>query len=93
MPFSWNGNNLNRPDQISDPHKAGIVAANPDPACQILDSQPKGRAPERVGTLANWFKLVFPIVTALVIGGGVTMLYAATLFGPLARFWTDLGLE
>jgi type II secretory pathway component PulF len=47
----------------------------------------------RATTLANWFKLVFPIVTALVIGGGVTMLYAATLFGPLARFWTDLGLE
>jgi general secretion pathway protein F len=47
----------------------------------------------RAMTLANWFKLVFPIVTALVIGGGVTMLYAATLFGPLARFWSDLGID
>jgi general secretion pathway protein F len=47
----------------------------------------------RAATLANWFKLLFPIVTALVIGGGVTALYALTLFGPLTQFWRDLGLE
>ncbi|MGE5191601.1 MAG: type II secretion system F family protein [Deltaproteobacteria bacterium] len=47
----------------------------------------------RAVSLANWFKLVFPIVTALVIGGGVTALYALTLFGPLAQFWRDLGLD
>lgn len=47
----------------------------------------------RAASLATWFKVIFPIVTALVIGGGVTALYALTLFGPLARFWTDLGLE
>ena len=47
----------------------------------------------RATVMANWFKLIFPIVAGLVIGGGVTMLYAATLFGPLARFWQDLGLE
>jgi hypothetical protein len=52
--FSWNGNGLNRPDQISDPLKAGIVAANSDPSCQILVSN-GGRAPDSVGTRANWF--------------------------------------
>ena len=35
--FSWNGNGLNRPNQISDPHKPGIVPNNPDPACQVLE--------------------------------------------------------
>ena len=47
----------------------------------------------RATALANWFKLLFPIVTALVIGGGVTALYALTLFGPLAQFWRDLNLD
>jgi hypothetical protein len=42
--FSWNGNGLNRPDQISDPNRPGPVAANP--TCQ---------APSRVHTLENWF--------------------------------------
>jgi general secretion pathway protein F len=47
----------------------------------------------RAGHLSIWFKLVFPIVTGLVIGGGVTVVYAATLFGPLVAFWRDLGIE
>ncbi len=47
----------------------------------------------RAANLANWFKLMFPILAALVIGGGVTALYTLTLFGPLARFWRDLGME
>jgi hypothetical protein len=42
--FSWNGNGLNRPDIISDPHKAGPVAANP--GCT---------APSQLHTLTNWF--------------------------------------
>jgi hypothetical protein len=52
--FMWNGNAFNRPDQISDPLKAGVVAANSDPQCQILVSA-GGRAPDRVGTIDNWF--------------------------------------
>jgi hypothetical protein len=52
--FMWNGASLNRPDQISDPLRAGVVAANSDPQCQVLVSQ-GGRAPDRVGTLASWF--------------------------------------
>ncbi len=47
----------------------------------------------RAANLANWFKVIFPIITALVIGGGVTALYALTLFGPLIRFWSDLGFD
>ena len=42
--FSWNGNNLNRPDQVGDPNKAGPVAANPGCA-----------APTEVHTLQHWF--------------------------------------
>ncbi len=52
--FMWNGNSLNRPDQISDPNRAGIVAANPDPECQILQSA-GGRAPNQVHTLTAFF--------------------------------------
>jgi hypothetical protein len=52
--FQWNGNSLNRPDQISDPNRAGIVAANPDPQCQILQSA-GGRAADQVHTLSSWF--------------------------------------
>jgi hypothetical protein len=42
--FQWNGNSLNRPNQIADPNQAGTVAANP--GCT---------APSQVHTLANWF--------------------------------------
>lgn len=47
----------------------------------------------RALSLSAWFKLTFPIGAALVIGGGVTMLYAMTLFGPLVGLWSDLGLD
>ena len=42
--FSWNGNGLNRPDQVGDPNKPGPVAANP--SCN---------APSNIHTLENWF--------------------------------------
>jgi len=42
--FSWNGNNLNRPDMVGDPNKAGPVAGNP--GCD---------APSQIHTLENWF--------------------------------------
>jgi hypothetical protein len=40
-----NANNYNRPNQISDPNRAGIVPANPNPGCQKLVSQ-GGLAPD-----------------------------------------------
>jgi len=52
--FSWNGNGLNRPNQIADPHQAGPVLANPNTGCHTTVSQ-GGLAPDRVGTLAAWF--------------------------------------
>ncbi len=42
--FQWNGNSLNRPNQVGDPNKAGTVAANPTCA-----------APSKIHTLTNWF--------------------------------------
>jgi hypothetical protein len=42
--FAWNGNSLNRPNQVGDPNKPGPVAANP--SCI---------APAQVHTLASWF--------------------------------------
>jgi len=42
--FSYNGNTLQRPNEVGDPNKAGPVAANP--TCT---------APSSVHTLQNWF--------------------------------------
>jgi hypothetical protein len=42
--FQWNGNSLNRPNQVGDPNKAGPVAANP--TCN---------APDKIHTVTNWF--------------------------------------
>jgi len=42
--FQWNGNSLNRPDEVGDPNKAGPVAANPN--CT---------APSQIHTTTNWF--------------------------------------
>jgi general secretion pathway protein F len=43
--------------------------------------------------LSHWLKIVFPVVAAVVIGGGVTVLYTLSLFGPMAQLWNDLGLD
>jgi general secretion pathway protein F len=43
--------------------------------------------------LSHWLKIVFPVVAAVVIGGGVTVLYALSLFGPMAQLWRDLGID
>ena len=42
--FSYNGNTLQRPNEVGDPNKAGAVAANP--TCS---------APSQIHTLQNWF--------------------------------------
>ncbi len=76
--FQWNGNSLNRPDQISDPLKAGIVPTNSDPQCQILVSE-GGRAPDRVGTLTNWFN---PCAYDHALPGRLGNANRAPLYGP-----------
>jgi Carboxypeptidase regulatory-like domain len=53
--FLFNGAfSLNRPNEISDPHKVGPVLTNSNVACHTTVSQ-GGSAPERVGTIAAWF--------------------------------------
>lgn len=75
--FSWNGNNLNRPDQVGDPNKAGAVAANP--ACV---------APSQVHTLQNWFNHCAFVQAA---DGKLGTANRAPMYGP--RFVnTDLSL-
>lgn len=43
--------------------------------------------------LAAWFKLIFPLMAVVVVGGGVTLFYAVTMFGALLGLWNDLGLD
>jgi hypothetical protein len=58
-----NGNNFNRPNRVSDPFKAGVVAANPNPACQLLIGQSavvggvtvNGIAPPTLGPRGDFF--------------------------------------
>lgn len=42
--FQWNGNSLNRPNQVGDPNQAGPMAGNPN--CN---------APAKIHTIQNWF--------------------------------------
>lgn len=44
----------------------------------------------RANDQAAWLRLVFPVVTAIVVGGGATLLYAMTLFMPLTELLRDL---
>ncbi len=75
--FQWNGDDLNRPDQVGDPNKGGPVAANP--GCT---------APAQVHTLENWFN---PCAFAHAAVGELGDANRAPLYGP--RFVnTDLSL-
>jgi len=51
---SLTGVGLDRPNVVSDPFAAGVVAANPDPTCQKTISQ-GGRAADVTHALASWF--------------------------------------
>jgi hypothetical protein len=59
--FSYNGNTFQRPNEVSDPLKPGIVPANPNIQCQYLAGQAipgsplLGIAPTQVHTISNWF--------------------------------------
>ncbi|HET6178092.1 MAG TPA: TonB-dependent receptor [Candidatus Sulfotelmatobacter sp.] len=66
--FSWNGNNLNRPDEVGDPNKGGQVSANPTCA-----------APAQVHTLKNWFN---PCAFAQAAPGKLGNAQRAPLEGP-----------
>ena len=59
--FSYNGNTYSRPNEVSNPHVAGPVAANLNTRCQYLPTQIDpttglpGIAPPAVHTLSAWF--------------------------------------
>jgi len=75
--FQWNGNSLNRPNQVGDPNKAGPVAANP--GCL---------APPQVHTIEHWFN---PCAFVSAPDGELGDANRAPLYGP--RFVnTDLSL-
>ena len=76
--FSWNGNGLNRPNQIADPHQAGPVLANSNTGCHTTVSQ-GGLAPDRVGTLAAWFN---PCAFDRAPDGELGNSNRAPLYGP-----------
>ncbi|MFY9905223.1 MAG: carboxypeptidase regulatory-like domain-containing protein [Terriglobales bacterium] len=83
--FSYNGNTFQRPNQISDPLKAGIVPTNPNTRCQYFPSQTDpttglpGIAAPQVHTLQNWFNpCAFAFAPAGELGTGVR----APVYGP-----------
>jgi hypothetical protein len=66
--FQWNGNTLNRPNEVGDPLKPGPVAGNP--GCV---------APAQVHTLANWFN---PCAFMPAPAGELGNASRAPLYGP-----------
>ncbi|MGB7944197.1 MAG: carboxypeptidase-like regulatory domain-containing protein [Terriglobales bacterium] len=83
--FEWNGTPLNRPDEISDPYKAGIVANNPNIQCQYPAGQPipnsplLGIAPSQVHNNQTWFN---PCAFAPAPAGELGTIARAPLSGP-----------
>ena len=68
--FSWNGNGLNRPDQVGDPNRPGPVAANP--GCPVTP-------PTQVHTRDNWFN---PCAFVHAAPGELGNANRAPLYGP-----------
>jgi len=66
--FQWNGNSLNRPDQVGDPNRAGPVAANP--GCD---------APAEIHTIEHWFN---PCAFVPAADGELGNANRAPLYGP-----------
>jgi hypothetical protein len=82
-----NGNNFNRPDQVADPYKPGIVTANPNPACQFLIGQSgviggvlvNGIAPAKLGNSGYPFN---PCAFAAAPAGFLGTANRVPVFGP-----------
>jgi hypothetical protein len=83
--FQWNGSSLNRPIQISDPYKAGIVPANSNTRCGFFPNQIDpvtnlpGVAPMAVHNNAVWFN---PCAYDHAPGGELSPLGRAPISGP-----------
>jgi hypothetical protein len=76
--FQWNGSSLNRPIQISDPYKAGVVPSNSNPLCSALAGQ-GGIAPAAVHNNTVWFN---PCAYDHAPAGELSPLGRAPLSGP-----------
>jgi hypothetical protein len=83
--FNYNFFSFNRPVQISDPHKAGVVPGNSNPQCQyplgqaIPGSSLLGIAPPEVNTKSAWFNgCAFDHAP----GGELGVAPRAPLYGP-----------
>jgi len=101
--FNSNGNSFNRADQISDPFKPGIVAANPDPRCQVLVSAGTGGlAPDKLSVSSAYFN---PCAFTGAPAGQLGTTSRTPLSGPdfvntdfslIKRFalpWENMGLD
>lgn len=64
--FSWNGNGLNRPDQVGDPNKGGAEGGN-------------SNCPAKVHTLQNWFN---PCAFVHAAAGELGDANRAPIYGP-----------
>lgn len=82
-----NGLNQNRPDRISNPYKAGVVTANPNPQCQLLIGQSalvggvtvNGIAPASLGAPGDVFN---PCAFASAALGELGNASRVPVFGP-----------
>jgi carboxypeptidase family protein len=73
--FMWNGNVLNRPDEVGNPDQGGTVAANPGCA-----------APAKVHTLQNWFNpCAFVPAPTVVINPGTPQAFTVGELGTAPR--------
>jgi hypothetical protein len=66
--FQWNGSSLNRPNQVGDPNKAGLVAGNPH--CN---------APAHIHTIQSWFN---PCAFVHAPAGELGNASRSPLYGP-----------
>jgi Carboxypeptidase regulatory-like domain len=101
--FNNGGNalNNNRPDQIANPYKAGIVAANPNPLCQLTVSQ-GGLAPDHLSDSGSTFN---PCAFAAPAPGTLGNASRLPVYGPgfvntdfsvikqFALPWENMGLN
>jgi hypothetical protein len=99
--FNNNGNSYNRPDQIANPFKAGIVPGNPLPGCQVLVSN-GGLAPDKLTSSGAYFN---PCAFTEAPAGQLGTASRAPLSGPdfvntdfslIKRFalpWENMGLD
>ncbi|TWT49944.1 Type II secretion system protein F [Thalassoglobus neptunius] len=46
---------------------------------------------KRAESNARWFSKIIPVILVVAIGGGVTLVYVLSVFGPMVDLWLRLG--